>query len=140
MDEHRQLEIQRFIDGLQDSELRLLHVQLGERYRLIRRAQEMQALREFRLMDRVFFHHASEHITGTVIRINQRTLSVLTDTGRRWTVAPEFLHHEEVSSPPNSDDPDPTRVHVVNVTPSPSPPAAKRPSGKSKHKKRKKRR
>ncbi len=69
---------------------------------------------DFRLMDRVYFHHGGEHITGTVVRINQRTLSVLTDTGRRWTVAHKLLRHEEDSPASN----EPTRVHVVNIAPS----------------------
>lgn len=68
----------------------------------------------FRLMDRVSFHHNSEHISGTVVRINQRTLSILTDTGRRWTVAPEFLAHETASTPPPSAAPA-DRIFVQNI-------------------------
>lgn len=99
MDEQRRLELQHFVDGLNEAEFEVFYRQLGDRYRLLRRAEELRAMNQFRLMDRVFFHHNREHISGTVVRINQRTLSILTDTARRWTVAPEFLAHETTSSP-----------------------------------------
>lgn len=58
---------------------------------MIQKAKELIALNEFYVLDRVFFHHGSEHIEGTVSRINRRTVSVIADDHRRWTVSPQSL-------------------------------------------------
>lgn len=142
MDEHRRVELQQFVNDLSEVELRLLYEQLGERYRMQRKAEEMRAMSQFRVTDRVFFHHNGEHIRGIVIRVNQRTLSVLTDLGRRWTVAPEYLTHETTSPPPPSSAPA-DRVFVQNTAQDTTQNTAQgrsNPRGKShKNQKRKKR-
>ena len=42
-------------------------------------------------MDRVYFTNNGEKIIGTVVRLNQKTVSVDADNGGQWRIAPDFL-------------------------------------------------
>lgn len=93
-------EVQAFIDKLDDEDLLPLYTQIGHRLNLIRKARDLYALSHLSIGQRAAFHHNGQHIEGIIIRINQRTVSIFTDDGRRWTVAPRYL--QRVADPSQS--------------------------------------
>ncbi len=51
----------------------------------------MFAMRDFQVLDKVFFDYHGEQKEGTVTRLNQKTVTVTLDNGARWNVSPDFL-------------------------------------------------
>lgn len=99
MDAIRHQKIQDFIDDLSDDEIYQLYRQLADKVRLIREYAEELALNSFHPLERVYFHKNRMHIEGVVVQINRRTVSIITDGGERWTVAPQFLTKVVVTPP-----------------------------------------
>lgn len=87
----RNREIRKFVENMAEVDLLPFYNEIGHRLDLIRKAKDLYALKEFHVLDRVFFHHGSEHIEGTISRINTRTVSIVTADQRRWTVSPQNL-------------------------------------------------
>jgi hypothetical protein len=53
---------------------------------------------EFRIGEQVSFQpDGREVITGILTRYNKKTVTVITDTGHQWNVAPTFLRKAEDS-------------------------------------------
>jgi hypothetical protein len=47
---------------------------------------------EFHIGERVMFHpDGRPSVTGMITRYNKKTVSVVTDDGHQWNVAPQFL-------------------------------------------------
>lgn len=136
INEQRQQQIQLFIRSLSNDELTWVYHQTGDKLRFIQRANELCALQDFQMLDRVFFHHNYEHIEGVVVRVNQRTLSVVTDQGRRWTVAPQYL--KKVASD-SSVPKDGVQISTVSIAGSTNlnRSSNRHKKSKNKHKKRK---
>ncbi len=57
------------------------------RIRELERAKVSEKLQDFQIGDKVSFEHEGNTITGTVIRVNRKSLSVRTDRGN-WYVDP----------------------------------------------------
>lgn len=58
----------------------------------MRQAHAHKAMLQFRIGDRVAFHPEGEApVFGMLTRYNKRSVTVITDDGRRWNVAPGFL-------------------------------------------------
>jgi hypothetical protein len=84
------------IEKLNENQLRYLNHIIIERIKLIHGAKALQALSKFNIGDAVSFDHYGETIKGRIIRINQKTLSIITlDQKGRWKVSPVFLKKEE---------------------------------------------
>ena len=80
------------IDQLSESELIDLNHRIVARLRFLREMQAHSSMLEFRIGERVKFHpegHATA--SGVITRYNKKTVSILTDDGHRWTVAPQLL-------------------------------------------------
>lgn len=54
-------------------------------------------------------------VSGVITRYNKKSVSVLTDDGRRWTVAPNFLHPASTKDNGNSAGSDNIVVLPNNV-------------------------
>lgn len=76
---------------MNEDELHVLYRVVGERLRLLHRAKAMLAMRDFQVLDKVFFDYHGERKEGTVTRLNQKTITVTLDNGARWNVSPDFL-------------------------------------------------
>jgi hypothetical protein len=63
------------------------------------RAQALFAMRNFQVLDRVSFHYHGEQKIGTVIRLNQKTISVKLDTGEQWNISPQMLYKVDEENP-----------------------------------------
>jgi len=68
-----------------------LNRKIIERLKLIRRTKNVFSIAKFNIMDRVYFTNNGEKIIGTVVRLNQKTVSVDADNGGQWRIAPDFL-------------------------------------------------
>ena len=80
------------IDQLTESELIDLNHRIVARLRLLRHVDAHAAMLEFRIGERVMFHPDGRRpVAGMITRYNKKTVSIVTDDGHRWNVAPQFL-------------------------------------------------
>jgi hypothetical protein len=80
------------IDQLSESELIDLNHRIVARLRFLRELDAHSSMLEFRIGERVAFHPEGRPvITGMITRYNKKTVSIVTDDGQRWNVAPQML-------------------------------------------------
>lgn len=80
------------IDPLSESELIDLNHRIVARLRFLRQVDAHASMLAFRIGERVMFHPDSgQPVTGVITRYNKKTVSLLTEQGQRWTVAPQLL-------------------------------------------------
>jgi len=80
------------IDLLTESELIDLNHRIVARLRFLRQLEAHSTMLEFRIGERVTFHpDGRPPVTGMITRYNKKTVSIVTDDGQRWNVAPNFL-------------------------------------------------
>lgn len=97
------------IDKLTEPELVDLNHRVVERLRFLNQMRAHLEMLEFRIGDRVAFQSdRTQRVEGTLVRYNKKTVTVIADDGRRWSVSPGLLH--SVSKPRAKAD-------VKNVTP-----------------------
>jgi hypothetical protein len=88
------------IDLLTESELIDLNHRIVARLQFLRQLAAHSTMLEFRIGERVTFHpDGRPPVTGMITRYNKKTVSIVTDDGQRWNVAPNFLeratHHSK---------------------------------------------
>ena len=89
------------IDELTESELIDLNHRIVARLQFLRQFAAHATMLEFRIGERVTFHpDGRPPVTGVITRYNKKTVSIITDQGQRWNVAPNFL---ERATPRPSD-------------------------------------
>ena len=76
---------------MNEDELHALYRIVGDRLRLLHRTKAMFAMRDFQVLDKVFFDCHGERKEGTVTRLNQKTVTVTLNNGEHWNVSPDFL-------------------------------------------------
>jgi hypothetical protein len=80
------------IDRLTEAELIDLNNRIVERLRFLNQMRSHKQMLEFRIGDRVAFQPAGRPmLSGTLTRYNKKTVTIVTDGGERWNVAPGFL-------------------------------------------------
>ena len=80
------------IDRLTEAELIDLNNRIVERLRFLHQMRSHAQMLEFSIGDRVEFQPDGHPlVVGMLTRYNRKTVTVLTDTGQRWNVAPRFL-------------------------------------------------
>jgi hypothetical protein len=90
------------IDHLTEAELVDLNHRIVERLRLLSQVRAHKAMLEFRIGDRVTFDvEGGERVFGVLTRYNKKSVTVITDDGRRWNVSPRFLRPAESVSERN---------------------------------------
>jgi len=84
------------IDQLIEAELIDLNRRIVERLRFLNQMKAHSRMLEFRIGEQVSFQpDGREVITGILTRYNRKTVTVITDTGHQWNVAPAFLRKAE---------------------------------------------
>jgi hypothetical protein len=84
------------IDQLTESELIDLNHRIVARLRFLRQLDAHASMLEFRIGERVTFNpDGRPQVTGMITRYNKKTVSIVTDDGQRWNVAPQFLEKVE---------------------------------------------
>jgi hypothetical protein len=93
------------IDHLTEAELIHLNEKIVQRLRIMRQMRAHVQMLDFALGDRVWFQtDRQEVVEGTLVRYNKKSVTVMTDDGHRWNVAPCFLRRIVRSSPANHPD------------------------------------
>ena len=84
------------IDALSEAELIDLNHRIVERLRFLSQMRAHSQMLEFRIGDRVTFQpEGRPPVTGMLTRYNRKSVTVITDDGHRWNVAPDFLRRAE---------------------------------------------
>jgi hypothetical protein len=80
------------IDRLTEAELIDLNHRIVERLRFLHQMRAHAQMLEFKIGDRVAFHPEGRPVVvGMLTRYNKKTVTVITDSGERWNVAPRLL-------------------------------------------------
>jgi hypothetical protein len=66
-----------------------------ERLRLLSQMRAHSQMLAFRIGDRVSFQPAGQPVVGMLTRYNRKSVTVITDAGQRWNVAPALLRRVE---------------------------------------------
>ncbi|EBX6937095.1 hypothetical protein DS380_24010 [Salmonella enterica subsp. enterica serovar Bareilly] len=86
------LNIQELVDAMNENELHALNQCVVGRLRILQQQRVQQDMTQFRLGDVVrFINNDGQEVTGVLIRLNKKSVSVHSETGGRWTVSPRFL-------------------------------------------------
>jgi hypothetical protein len=84
------------IDDLSEAELVDLNHRIVERLRFLSQMRAHSQMLEFRIGDRVSFQpDGLQPVIGVLTRYNRKSVTVITDDGRRWNVSPAFLRRAE---------------------------------------------
>jgi len=81
------------INNLTEAELVDLNNRIVERLRFLHQARAHSRMLDFRIGDRVSFQPDGRPLLiGVLTRYNKKTVTVVTEGGERWNVAPGLLH------------------------------------------------
>lgn len=99
------------IDRLTEAELVDLNNRIVERLRFLNHMRAHAQMLEFKIGDRVSFQPDGHPImVGMLTRYNKKTVTVVTDSGQRWNVAPAFLRRPEQTR--QTDGAAPNVIHL----------------------------
>ena len=91
------------IDRLTEAELIDLNHRIVERLRLLQHMRAHVHMLEFRIGERVTFQpDGRKPVKGMLVRYNRKSVTVVTDDGRRWNVSPSLLSR---AAPPDTSAP-----------------------------------
>jgi hypothetical protein len=80
------------IDKLSEEELIDLNHRIVERLRFLSQMRAHSKMLDFRIGDRVTFQpEGRSPLVGMLTRYNKKTVTVITDSGQHWNVAPGLL-------------------------------------------------
>ncbi|TBN43370.1 hypothetical protein [Pseudomonas sp. BGI-2] len=80
------------IDHLSVDELVTLNHHIIERLKMLESLEAHKLMMQFHPGARVSFDSPSgERLSGTVMKFNRKTVTVVTDTGQRWNISPHLL-------------------------------------------------
>lgn len=86
------LDVVDLIDAMSEEGLISLHNMIIDRIRLLQRQRAKQSMLHFRIGDIVNFKtNEGEEITGVLVRMNKKSVTVHAENGHRWNVAPHIL-------------------------------------------------
>lgn len=86
------------IEKFTEDELIDLNNRIVARLKFIQQFRAHAKMLEFSIGDRVSFQpEGHPELTGMLTRYNKKTVSVITDSGRQWNVAPSFLRKKDKS-------------------------------------------
>lgn len=93
------------IDHLSEEELIDLNHRIISRLRFLRDMRSHAAMSNFRIGEKVRFHPSGHpEITGTLIRYNKKSVSVIAENGQRWNVHPNLLFKAAPDRPAHKKD------------------------------------
>ena len=80
------------IDKLTEAELIDVNNRIVERLRFLSQMRAHAKMLQFRIGDRVSFQTEGDRsVIGILTRYNRKTVTIVTDDGRRWNVSPTLL-------------------------------------------------
>jgi hypothetical protein len=94
------------IDALTEAELIDLNNRIVERLRFLSQMRAHGQMLQFKIGDRVSFHPDGHPVlVGTLTRYNRKTVTVITESGQRWNVAPTLLRRADGASAASAPGP-----------------------------------
>jgi len=91
------------IDSFSEEELIELNHKVVARLRFLSQMRSHSAMLDFRIGERVKFHPTgSPEVMGILTRYNKKTVTVVTDSGQHWNVAPGLLSRVDSGSAGNT--------------------------------------
>ena len=84
-------EITSILNKLNEEQLIQLNHRIIERLNLFSKAKQLNAMSQFGVGDKISFEANGRIITGTIIRLNQKTVSIITENKEKWNVAPSLI-------------------------------------------------
>jgi hypothetical protein len=94
------------LDDLTEAELIALNHRIVERLRFLQQMRAHAHMLEFKIGDRVTFQPDGQPpVTGMLTRYNKKTVTVITDEGQHWNVAPSFLRKADAGGTPEVSQP-----------------------------------
>jgi hypothetical protein len=85
-------EISDVLMSLDEDQLRQLYMIVGERLHLFQKAKQLRNMANFNIGDLVSFEHSDGRaIQGVITKLNQKTISLLTNQQQKWNVSPSLL-------------------------------------------------
>lgn len=92
------------IDALTEHQLIDLNNRIVARLRLLQQLRAHASMLEFSLGERVSFQPEGHPVLfGVITKYNRKSVTVITETGQHWTVAPTFLR--KIKPAPEADSP-----------------------------------
>jgi hypothetical protein len=87
------------IDSLSEAELVELNHKIVARLRFLSQMRSHSKMLDFRIGERVKFRpDGRPELTGTLTQYNKKTVTVITDSGEHWRVAPGLLSKVEAAT------------------------------------------
>ena len=92
------------IDKLTEPELIDLNNRIVERLRFLNQMRAHGQMLQFKIGDRVSFKPEGHLVLfGMLTRYNRKSVTVITDSGQRWNVAPKLLRRADSSNIAEND-------------------------------------
>lgn len=91
MDSQLPAEILNIIPKLDEQQLRSLNSKIVARIKHLHKFRQLEEMSKFSKGDRVSFECSGDIKTGTITKLNQKTVSIITDDDEGWNVAPSLL-------------------------------------------------
>ena len=90
------------IDKLNELELIDLNNRVVARLKFLNHMRAHASMLEFSIGERVTFQPQGHPVlSGMITKYNRKSVTVITEQGQHWTVAPVFLRKVEVAARPN---------------------------------------
>jgi hypothetical protein len=87
------------IDRLTEAELVDLNHRIVERLRFLQQMRAHAVMLDFKIGERVTFQPPGEReLSGMLTHYNKRSVTVITEDGRRWNVSPHYLRKASTST------------------------------------------
>ena len=94
------------IDKLSEEELIDLNNRIVARLRFLNQMRAHSQMLDFRIGDRVTFQpEGRPPLFGVITRYNKKTVTVITDSGQHWNVAPGLLRKAAAPSSTGTSNP-----------------------------------
>jgi hypothetical protein len=101
------------IDRLSEAELIDLNRRIVERLRMVQTLRSHQQMMKFSVGQRVPFEPPGHGVlAGMITRYNRKTVTVITENGGQWNVAPTLLR---LADPPRAERADPAQASDAKV-------------------------
>ena len=93
------------IDKLTEAELVDLNNRIVARLRFLSQMRSHSQMLDFTIGERVTFHpDGHPPLVGIVTRYNRKTVTIITDGGQHWNVAPGLLHRADSRKRTDTDN------------------------------------
>lgn len=104
------------IDALSEPELIDLNRRIVERLRMVQTLRSHRQMMKFSVGQRVRFEPPGHGVlAGMITRYNRKTVTVITDDGGQWNVAPTLLRPAELPRAERTDKDTATDAKVVSL-------------------------